>query len=525
MRQDALLSLSGFVLTSLFLAASTGAIAQTADPAPQPPAAAEPQAEEKAAPQADENAAPQADENAAPQADENAVPQPAEPAEAAPKAGPKYLYLRYDEDFSYLDGPAGSYQPDFFDPIKNIHLGEDLRLSLGGEFRFRMESETNKAFGATEPANDTFQVYRYFLHADLKYRNLFRVFAQGAVIHDEDRDLALRPIDENILDLQQLFFDLRFLGEDVPLTLRVGRQELYYGAERFVSPFDWASTRRRFDAVKLFWTAEDWKIDVFYAKPVIVQRRQRDRYNEDFDFYGLYVTYSGIPRHGIDAYFLAVDDTGAPLNPNFKAGDVSRYTIGSRFWGKTAGFDYETEVAGQWGRWAGDTIQAWSVSANGGHTWDFACQPRLGAGFDWASGDNDPTDGKVGTFDQLFPLGHKYFGFLDLVGRQNVTAVSADLSAWVVPKKVKGQIAYQTFWLAARKDALYNAGAAPTRRDITGRSGREMGHELDLTVTWNIDHHSNLLLGYSHLWDSDFIINTGPSEDVDFFYVQFQFKF
>ena len=47
-----------------------------------------------------------------------------------------------------------------------------------------------KAFGATEPATDSFQLYRYLLHADFKYRNLFRVFVQGAVIHDENRDLG-----------------------------------------------------------------------------------------------------------------------------------------------------------------------------------------------------------------------------------------------------------------------------------------------------------------------------------------------
>lgn len=454
---------------------------------------------------------------------------PDAPAPAAdtsePLRKPKYLNLRYDEDFSYLDGLEGSYQPDFFDPIKNIHLDDDWRLSIGGEFRFRLESETNKAFGAGSPSNDTFELYRYFLHADLKYRNLFRVFAQGVLVHDEHRDRAPRGIDENIMDVQQLFFDLRVLGEDVPLTLRAGRQELQYGVQRLISPLDWANTRRRFDAVKLFWTAEDWRIDAFYAKPVPVQRRGFDDHNEDFDLYGLYVTYSGIPRHGIDAYFFAVDNAGAPVNPNFKAGDESRYTLGSRFWGETGALDYEAEVAGQWGRWAGDTIQAWSVTGYGGYTWDCPAEPRLGVGFDWASGDHDPTDGKVGTFDQLFPLGHKYFGFLDLVGRQNVTAVSADLSAWLLPKKVKGRIGYQTFWLASRKDALYNAGGAATRRDVTGNSGREVGHEIDLTVLWSIDVHSKVLLGYSHLWDSDVIINTGSSEDPDLFYIQYRFKF
>ena len=133
-----------------------------------------------------------------------------------PKPGPKYFDLRYDEDFSYLDGEPGSYQKDVFDPIKNVRLGKDLRLTLGGEFRYRMEAETNKAFGATEPSQDTFNLFRFFLHADLKYRRLFRVFVQGITAFDEDRDLTPRPVDENKWDLHQLFFDFRFLGEERP---------------------------------------------------------------------------------------------------------------------------------------------------------------------------------------------------------------------------------------------------------------------------------------------------------------------
>ena len=195
-----------------------------------------------------------------------------------PLPGPKYLNLRWDEDFSYLDGEPGSYREDWSDPIKNIHLGDDWRLTLGGELRYRLEAETNKAFGATEPAQDTFHLFRYMLHADLKYRKVFRVFVQGIAAFDEDRDLAPRGIDENRWDLQQLFFDVRVLGEDLPLTLRVGRQELQYGNQRYVSPLDWVNVRRRFDAVKLFAKGKKWDLDLWYAKPVDsrqVQRKQR----------------------------------------------------------------------------------------------------------------------------------------------------------------------------------------------------------------------------------------------------------
>ncbi len=443
-----------------------------------------------------------------------------------PLAEPKYLNLRYDEDFSYLDGEPGTYRRDLFDPIKNIRFGDDWRLTLGGEFRFQLQAETNKAFGANLRTQDTFQLYRYLLHADLKYGDVFRIFTQGIAAFDEDRDLAPRGVDENRWDVQQLFFDLKVLGPDLPLTLRVGRQELQYGAQRFVSPLDWANTRRRFDAIKLFAHGNTWDVDLFYAKPVVVQRKQRDRWDEEYDFYGVYATFKGIPRHGIDGFFFAQDKTADRVNPNGRRGDESRYTLGTRVWGKTAGFDYDAVLAGEWGRWAGDTICAWAWAVNGGHTFaDTPWKPRIGLGFDWADGDANPTDGKVGTFDQLFPLGHAYFGYLDLIGRQNINAARVDVSAWPVEKKVKTAIAYHAFWLNEERDALYNAGGGRTRRNPTGRSGKEVGQELDLTLLWKLDAHSSVLLGYSHFWDSNFITSTGPSEDPDLFYVQYKLTF
>ena len=284
--------------------------------------------------------------------------------------------------------------------------------------------------------------------------------------------------------------------------------------------------RRRFDAVKLFAKTEKWDTDFWYAKPVVVQREQHDRYDEDIDFYGAYATYKGIKRHGIDMYLLAVDDTGNRQNPNGRMGNRNNYTLGSRFWGKTGDFDYETELAGQWGHWAGDTIHAWTFAADGGYTLERVdWKPRLGAGLDWASGDANPNDNRIGTFDQLYPLGHKYFGFLDLIGRQNVIDVYANLSAWPVEKKVRLALAYHAFWLDEDQDALYDVSGAPTRRDPTGNSGAEIGQELDVTVSWKLVVHSALLFGYSHFWSRDFIMDTGSSADADLFYVQYAFKF
>lgn len=449
------------------------------------------------------------------------------PAAARPEPlrGPKLLNLRYDEDFSYLDGPEGSYEPDFFDPIKNIRLGDDWRLTLGGELKFRGESHTNFAFGARDRTQDTFQLYRYMLHADLKYRETFRIFLQGAVMHEEDRAFGPRPIDENHLALHQAFFDWQPSGESA-WTLRVGRQELSYGAQRFVSPLEWANTRRRFDAAKLIWELDHGQFDFFYSKPVPVNRNGFDDNDEDFDFWGAYWTSVLNPHLSVDVFAFAVDDRGSRTNPNGRSGDVSRFTLGSRLYGKKGGFDYEAVLAGQWGSWAGDNIEAWAWTLDGGYTVaDFVGSPRIGLGFDWASGDRDPTDGTVETFDQLFPLGHKYLGFMDFIGRQNIQAANVNFAVWAVPKKVKARVAYHAFWLASEDDALYAASGAASRRDPTGSSGKEVGRELDVTLHWKIDVHSSVLIGYSHFFDGGFLQDTGSSEDADFVYVQYQMKF
>lgn len=448
------------------------------------------------------------------------------PAPQTVKKKPTYHYLRYNDDFSYLAGPKDSYEPDVFDPIKNILLGDDVRLSLGGEIRGRFESVTHKNYGVARPTQDAYFLHRYYYHADFKYRELARIFVQGVSAAIEDHDGAPGiPNPEEHFDVHQMFADVRFLGEQVPLALRFGRQELNYGNERLVSVLDWANVRRTWDGVKLFWSDKTWDADVWYVKPVVIERDKADESDEEVDFYGAYVTYKGIPEHGVDAYFLAIDDIRDRPNANNRTGDLALYTLGGRLWGKTGPWDYDTELTGQWGKWAGDTIQAWSWSIDGGHTLEkLPCSPRIGAGFDLATGDENPWDGIHGTFNQLFPLGHKFFGFLDQVGRQNVVAQNVNVT--LKPhKSVAAQIAYHTFWNHELRDALYNAGGIAVRRDPRGDSGHEVGHELDLTIKWQVDVHMSLLFGYSHMWTSDFIQGTGKDEDPDLFYVMYSYKF
>ncbi len=445
-------------------------------------------------------------------------------AESA-KAGPKYYNLRYDEDFSYLGGEPGTYNRDMWDPLKWIPLADDWYLTLGGQARLRFESETNKRFGDIIPSHDAFLLQRYFVHVDIKHSDWQRFFIQGKFAHVNDRDRGGFAGLEDHADIHQAFMDTTTTLWDQHWTVRLGRQELQYGAQRLISPLDWGNTRRTFDGIKLFTDLPEWRFDAFAVRPVLNDRRNLDDEDENVDFYGLYSTYKGTKALAADFYFLLFKNNNILPNSNESMGRRTLYTPGTRLWGTCGSWDYETEAAAQFGTFAGDRVHAWMATAGGGYTFrDRLWQPRIGLLYNYASGDGDPTNNTHGTFNQHYPLGHAWLGYLDLVGRSNIH--SAKVQVKVKPaKKITAWADFHTFFADQDSDALYSAGGAPIRRDTTGTGSQTIGHELDLAMKISMDVHTNVFIGYSHMWPGGFIERTGDNDSPDLFYAQIEYKF
>src|SRR4051812_22767795 len=177
----------------------------------------------------------------------------AAPALAQTAASPAYTPVRWNEDYGYLKDTAKRTDP--FDPIKNIPLGpEGFYLDVGGQVRERYEYFNNNNFDAGPQDEDGYFLHRILLHTDLHLGPNLRVFAQGKSSLIDDRDGGPRPQDADEVDVQQLFFDVKVplpTGAKDSSTLRVGRQDLIYGAQRFISPLDWTNARRTFEGFKL----------------------------------------------------------------------------------------------------------------------------------------------------------------------------------------------------------------------------------------------------------------------------------
>jgi hypothetical protein len=116
-------------------------------------------------------------------------------------------------------------------PIKYIRLGrEGWYLSLGGEFRPMYEFDKNYNWGEGPQDDNGFYLNRLIGSADFHFGSHARVFFELKSGLEFGRNGGPRPsIEEDKLDLSQLFVDVPVSKERLPLVIRVGRQQLNYG--------------------------------------------------------------------------------------------------------------------------------------------------------------------------------------------------------------------------------------------------------------------------------------------------------
>jgi hypothetical protein len=424
--------------------------------------------------------------------------------------------LSFEESGDTSGHPAGR--------LKQIEPVPGFRTDIGGEFRWQGKIENNSRLSGQD---NSYNLYRTRLHANARFEE-FRVFVEGIDALSTNEDLPPLVIDENRTDLLNFFGEIRIWGDEHrELLFRAGREELLFGGERLVSPLDWANTRRTFDEVAhLLYRGSNWNIDAFWSRPVIPDVHHFDHGQQDQQFTGIYATYRGHQEHTLDVYFLSLLESSSGSSGRAGVpGNSETHTLGSRWrgnWGEWLG---EVEGAYQFGRSADLERSAGMMTVGVGRRFsEWWLQPELWLYFDWASGDRDPTDGRLNTFNQLFPLGHKYFGFLDLVGRQNI--MDPNLLIMLQPhERVKLLAWYHYFSLDSTRDGLYNAAGAQTRSRLDGTAGSDVGSEIDLLLDLKLHTHMGWQFGYSHLMPGGFIQSTGVGGDADLFYTQIVLRF
>jgi len=401
--------------------------------------------------------------------------------------------------------------------------GDKRQLELDGEFRYRLEYRDDFNFNHRTYEDDAINLFRTRLGIRLKLCDYFQVYAQGQDSESFAHQQAHKSTAfVNRLDLHQLYGEFKSPWEQIPVSVKVGRQELSYGDERFVGAFGWSNVARVFDAVKVIFSPVEWfQVDTWFSQVVKVNRSQADSAAHDDNFYGTYTSLKPIRDHTLDTFLFIRHNLNNEIvgeKPG-ERGQLKEYTVGNRFKGKKWNFDYGIEWAWQFGSRAHDDIKAWAWHNDIGYTftsvpWD----PFIDFEYNHGSGDSDPRDGTFENFDNLFPTNHIYYGYMDFASLRNMDNIK--IGAGVTPhKKIKFSVDYHWFFLDTNGSAWFNAGQSVIRPTTAGASAT-LGQELDLLAKWTLTKYLSLLMGYSHFHAGAFVRDSGAADDANFFYVQ-----
>lgn len=368
-------------------------------------------------------------------------------------------------------------------------------VTFSGQYRVRGEYRENVDFN--DDVNDTMssitQRVRLTANAEATEDTSVKITLQDTRLFGQggDGNGTLTDVGTNTVDLHEAYLNLEKLF-GTPVNFRVGRQELAYGDERLIGAFNWSNNGRAFDGFKFNYAQEGLNVDLFR---MTIAEDTNSATNDDTTLTGVYATLGQIiPNNTLDLY---------AINKNANVGSaLDFYTIGARLKGAVAGLDYTLEVPYQFGEMnvlgTDFDLSAWAFAAKAGYTIPGApMNIRIGAEYDFATGDGDATDNDVENFQTLYPTNHNHFGIGDVVNTwSNIHAWSINVSADVT-EKVRLYGAYWSYKLAEDNAAGED----------------ELGSEIDLLATYKYSNNVSMEAGAAYFMPEDASIAANAPDD------------
>lgn len=288
------------------------------------------------------------------------------------------------------------------------------------------------------------------------------------------------------------------------LSFRVGRQILAYGDELILGALEWNNIGRTFDAMKVRYSHGLGWMDAFTSK--ISETNAATAGAGDKDFHGFYSSMDlGSALKNLDFYVLYLEDSG--LTRAQKIG-----TFGLRAKSNLGNFFYRLEADTQWESSAGeDAYQAdfetgWQSSAP--HKTLFSIE-----GF---------TSGR--TYTQMYPTAHKWLGYADVFGRRNISGGVFHFSTQPT-SKLSAQLDYHYFQRTSDSATPVKLDGTTAIGTATASTSKELGSEIDLTLSYDVLPGLTAMGGYSILFFGDYMNEQFRYSNVSFAFLQILTKF
>lgn len=430
---------------------------------------------------------------------------------------PPYNLSRYKEDYSFLRDP--SRRTDYMDPLKFIPLDErgNVYFSIGGETRQHFEYIRNENFGEGVQDGNGWYLQRYLLHSDFHAGDRFRLFFQLMTGTESGRAGGPRGVDEDRMDVNQLFADFTVpAGGGSDVTLRLGRQEIIFGARRFFNYRERPNLRLSHDAAMLTWERPGTTVTGFAARPVQISRGFFDN-NSGFEqsWWGLY----GVQEAGwrfpanFDLYYVGLNFENTVYDQG-RAHEL-RHMLGTRLWGEQGDLDYDFEFVYQFGAFGDGNIGAWAVASDTGYTVALPrdTSARFSVRADVYSGDDDPADRDLEAFNPMFPKG-LHISQNAPVGLINTYQLHPRATLnW--DRNWSGTASALFIWRESLNDGVYNIANALLKTGQQSTS-RFVGTQLEVDIKYTFDRHLDVRAIYNYFEAGPFIQETPPGGNITY---------
>jgi Alginate export len=402
---------------------------------------------------------------------------------------------------------AAAQNPATPDGIVSGYANSELPawLRLGGEERVRLEGLDGVGF---KPAGNTYLLQRLRLNLDVTPLSWLKFSFQAQDSRVFFTNVSPAPSSQrDPMDLRLGFVQIGN-SEQGPVSLRAGRQSLAFGEGRLVSDPGWSNVGRTFDGLRATFRYHNIRVDAFTGASDKIYTDGFDTPTPGEHFHGVYGSIDKvIPDATVEPYLFWKLEHNVKGEVT-KAGNLDEKTAGVRWVGKLPlGFDYGLEMAVQRGRQANEPQSAWAGHWVLGHTLaDTRHRPRLFAECNRASGDQNPHDGVHGAFDPLFPSAHDKFGTADQFTWTNMVHARSGIQ-YKVREGLTLAAAYNSFWLANRRDGIYSGGKVIIASN--GSEGNHIGQEADIQAQWNPFRNTLVDLAFGHIFPGEFLQKAG----------------
>lgn len=392
--------------------------------------------------------------------------------------------------------------------------------AFGGSLREQTEITSDDSLGQGGRA-DRVLLHRLLLRLDGATLPSVRTTLELGASAQGGRNGGSSPVDESEPDLHQGYLDWNL--PDTLAQLRLGRQEWTLGSGRLVSVRDGPNIRRAFDAARVQGKIADTSWRLFWGRPV--QNRDGafdDREDRTQHLGGIEFSRPLAPASSaLELYVLDYRrDTAAFASGT---GSERRHSYGVRWHGKDQNFDFNSEAVWQDGSWGETRIRAWTIANDAG--WQAPLggyRARLGFKADLASGDGDPDDGQLETFNALYP-NPSYFSDAALIAPANLIDLQPNLSVPLSPA-LRLYTGWNLLWKHRRADAVYTTPVPLTVVGGSAGRSRRIGQQMQLSAQWNPRDQLSLDASYVHLRPGK-ALSALQDEAIDFLQVVLTFSF